>query len=395
MSKRRYAGRSAFRLVELQMRIGFDARWYNDSGVGTYVAGLLAALAECGRDCELVVYENPENPVPGLEGFSVARIPVQSRKYSIGEQWELARRCSRDKLDLLHCPFFVAPYAAPCPVVITIHDLIPFLFRIYSYPKQLLIKMAYRAATVRAAHIIAVSETTSRDIQRVLNVPPENISVVYNAVSPSQFHSHATQSELRYLQRKFGILSRYVVISTPRNWRTKNLATAFKALAVMQTRVEQGFQIVAYGPGDGLNTIAEANILNGSLLRTGFISAEELGMLFRHAHAFLLTSLYEGFGLPLLEAMSCGCPVVTAKGGSLGEIAGDGAQVLDVFDVEGMGAALALLLESEKVRNHWRECALRRAAQFSWTRAAEQTLGVYRQICHASSASKAESCLQA
>ena len=117
-------------------------------------------------------------------------------------------------------------------------------------------------------------------------------------------------------------------------------------------------------------------------------------MLLRHAHSFLLTSQYEGFGLPLLEAMACGCPVVTAKGGSLREIAGDGAQVCDAFDVEGMSAALALLLESEKVRNHWSECALRRAAQFSWTRAAEQTLEVYRHICHARTASKAEHCLQ-
>ena len=377
------------------MRVGFDARWYNDSGVGTYVAGLLAALAEHGRDCELVVYETPENPVPGLERYSLVRIPVQSKKYSIAEQWELARRCRFDKLDLLHCPFFIAPYAATCPVVITLHDLIPFLFRIYPYSKQLLVKMAYRAATLRAAHIIAVSETTSRDIQRVLHVPAANISVVYNAVSPRQFHSRATQSELHHLHRKFGISSRYVVISTPRNWRTKNLATALKALSVLQARVEQDFQIVAYGPGDGLNTIEEANALNGRLLRTGFISAEDLGILFRHAHAFLLTSLYEGFGLPLLDAMSCGCPVVTVNGGSLREIAGDGAQVFDVFDVEGISAAAASLLQSEEMRKHWRECALRRAAQFSWTGAAEQTLSVYRKTCRASGASKAESCLQA
>src|SRR5258706_16337898 len=118
------------------MRVGFDARWYNDSGVGTYVAELLKAMAPQQRDFDLVVYEDPKNPIPGLDGQGVERIPVGAGKYSLLGQSHLAWRCKRDGLDLLHSPFYAVPLAAPCPIVVSLHDVIPFLFRIYRWPKQ-------------------------------------------------------------------------------------------------------------------------------------------------------------------------------------------------------------------------------------------------------------------
>jgi len=368
------------------MRVAFDARWYNDSGVGTYVAGLLGALAEHQQGCDLIVYEDARNPVPGLERCSLRRLSVRSQKYSIGEQFELAHRCRQDKVDLLHCPFFVVPYSTSCPIVVTFHDVIPFLFPIYSNSKRMLVQLGYRASARRAAHIIAVSQTTSRDLQRVLNVPERKISVVHNAVSRDHFHPHAAEWEIRALREKYGISSCFVVISTPRNWRTKNLATALKALSYVQAE----FQIVAYGQGDGLDSLPDAADLKHRLIRTGFVRSDELGALFRHAKAFLLTSLYEGFGLPLLEAMSCGCPVVTSNGGSLGEIAGDGAHIFEATDAQGMAAAVRELIQNSASRGRWRARALRRAAQFSWCKAAEETLAVYRQACHASHEFKAE-----
>src|SRR5258708_2658681 len=124
------------------MRVGFDARWYNDAGVGTYVAELLRALVR-RADCELVVYENPGNLVPGLDGLTGKRISISSAKYSLAAQFELRRRIRQDKLDVFHTPFYVMPLAARCPVVVTVHDLIPFLFRIYPCPKRSIVKMQY------------------------------------------------------------------------------------------------------------------------------------------------------------------------------------------------------------------------------------------------------------
>src|SRR3954453_8055081 len=143
------------------MRVGFDARWYNQSGVGSYIAGLLPALVRAG--CELVVYVDPRNPVPVLDRLSLQTVPVSSGKYSPVATREFRRREELDKLDLFHCPFYAAPLLR-CPVVVTIHDLIPFLFPIYFWPKQKMVRAGYRAAAKRAAYLIADSHCTAIDI---------------------------------------------------------------------------------------------------------------------------------------------------------------------------------------------------------------------------------------
>src|SRR6476646_1698223 len=139
------------------MRVGFDARWYNNSGVGRYIAGLLPALVRAG--CELVIYVDARNPVPGLDKLPIQILPVSSRKYSPLSSFEFRRLEKRDKLDLFHSPFYAAPLLR-CPVVVTIHDLIPFLFPIYRWPKQTMVQAGYRAVVRRAAHLIADSQRT-------------------------------------------------------------------------------------------------------------------------------------------------------------------------------------------------------------------------------------------
>src|SRR6266436_5630552 len=140
------------------MRFGFDARWYNDSGVGTYVAELLKAMAPLQCDFDLVIYEDPQKPVQNLNGQSVERIPLSDGKYSLAGQIELAQRCKHDRLDVFHSPFYALPLMVSCPVVITLHDLIPFLFKVYPWPKQALVQAGYRIAATRSAHIIAGSQ---------------------------------------------------------------------------------------------------------------------------------------------------------------------------------------------------------------------------------------------
>ena len=112
----------------------------------------------------------------------------------------------------------------------------------------------------------------------------------------------------------------------------------------------------------------------------GYMPVEDIGALLRNAELFLMTSLYEGFGLPILEAMSCACPVITSSGGSLAEVAGDGALIFDPKDSRGMSQAIALLLTNREKRERWRKRALARAAEFSWRKAAEQTIAAYRQV---------------
>jgi len=370
---------------EAGMRVGFDARWYNKSGVGSYVAGLLPALARAG--CELVVYVDPSNPVPGLGKLKLQIVPVHSRRYSPLSSLEFRRREKADKLDVFHCPFYATPLL-DCPVVVTVHDLIPFLFPIYPWWKQKLVQAGYRRAARRAARIVADSVATANDLQKILNVPGEKISTVHLAADPDNFHPCVSADELDGLQRKFGICAPYVVIAGAGNWRTKNLKSALEALIIARKDAGVELQTVMYGSAEALRVPGMRDLMhNLNLIQTGYVETAELAALFRHAHALVMPSLYEGFGLPLVEAMACGCPVITSDRGSLPGIAETGAQCFDPFNIDAMAAAVVALLRSPEELQQKRAAAVRRAADFSWDKAAQETIWVYHHVKQLVSAS--------
>lgn len=357
------------------MRVGFDARWYNDSGVGTYVAGLLPALAAAG-DFDLVVYEDPRRPVPNLSGERLRKQPVRAGKYSLAEQIELARRCRADRLDIFHAPFYIAPWLAPCPVVVTIHDLIPFLFPLYSAPHQWLVKAGYWVAVRRAARIIVVSQHTRRDLVRLLGVREEKISVVSNATAPDMISRSSDDNEAM-LARAFGVRSPYLLLLGARNQRTKNPEGAARALCAARRQLGQEFQVVVAGPPEGFPP-ALTESFDADVVRVGHVDRQQLAQFYRGARVFLLASRYEGFGLPLLEAMACGCPVVCSNAASLPEVAADGAMLADPEDAEAIAQAIVHLWRSETARAELSGRALRRARDFSWERAAREVIAIYR-----------------
>jgi glycosyltransferase involved in cell wall biosynthesis len=359
------------------VRVGFDARWYNQSGVGSYIAGLLPALVRAG--CELVVYIDPRNPVPGLDKLSVQTVPVTSGRYSPLATLEFRRSEKHDQLELFHCPFYAAPLLR-CPMVVNVHDLIPFLFPIYPWPKQKMVRAGYRVIARRAAHFIADSHCTAADLQKVLSVPPDRISTVYLAADPEIFHPCRTVEDGAHLQQKFGIRKPFIVVASASNWRTKNLESALHALEIAQMKSAVSFQSVIYGPTNGLELFARTHAPKLTLQNLGYLDVKDLAALFRHAHAFVMPSLYEGFGLPLVEAISCGCPVIASDRGSLPEIAGGGAQCFDAFDVSAMAGALLKLLRSPEELQQKRSAALSRAADFSWDKAAQETISVYHHV---------------
>jgi alpha-1,3-rhamnosyl/mannosyltransferase len=358
-----------------RLRVGFDARWYNDSGVGTYIAGLLEALSRLST-VELVVYENPDNPVPDLQADCMRR-PVRSGRYSPIAQFELARLCRQDRLHVFHSPFYMVPFLTDSPVVITVHDLIPFLFPIDRQAKQRLVKMGHKAAVKKAAHLIVVSWHTARDLQSILQIPSEQITVIHNAARRDLFRPEKQPGELQYLRDRYEIQACYVVVASARNWQTKNLSAAMAALDIARKSSGRNFQTVVFGPENGLKALKSAP---ENLRRLGHIPARDLAILFRNAKLFIAPSFYEGFGLPVLEAMSCGCAVIASSGGALPEVVADGGQVFAPMDITGMAHAIAELLSHPDMLHRWRDSALQRAADFSWERAARETLGVYHRV---------------
>jgi len=360
-----------------RIRVGFDARWYNDSGVGSYVAGLLSAMVQMSNEVELLVYEDPTNPLPLPVNSQAQRIAIKAKRYSPAGQIELAQVCRQHRLDVFHSPFYVVPLLARCRVVVTIHDLIPFLFPIYSSIKRFMVRGGYRMAVRKADHIIADSNHTARDIERILGIESNRISVVHLAAQEC-YKPEGESHELNLLMEKYGVRPPYVLLPSARNWQTKNLKTALEVLRAAKEQSGARFQTVVFGPPEGVEAVGnEESRRCVNLHYAGYVPTSELARLYRNANLLLLPSLYEGFGLPLVEAMSCGCAVVCSDGGALAEIAGNGAQVFNPADISGMANAIADLMCDEGKVRRWREAALRRSLEFSWRKAARETISVY------------------
>jgi glycosyltransferase involved in cell wall biosynthesis len=368
------------------IRIGFDARWLNSSGVGTYVYNLLDCFGGLeDDDFEIIVYEHPSNPVP-VDNPRLKKQIVKAAKYTAMEQAELPLRCLRDKLDLFHSPFYIVPLMATCPIVATFHDLMAFLFPLYGRLHLEIVKAGYRAAAWKAQSIIADSDMTMNDIESILHVPRRRICRIYPAYSKTMYHEHAEPEEREYLRRQYGITGQYALTLSATNWRTKNLDGAMRAFALAERQSREPFQSVIAGPIEGYKSSGLAGTIRNEIV-TGFVPKEDLPKLYRNASAFLSVSLYEGFGIPLLEAMGCGCPAIVSTGGSLPEVAGKAAPAFACDDIQGIANELSRLLSDPEYRQDRRLHGIQRAAEFSYIQSARQTLQLYREVARSRSAS--------
>lgn len=356
------------------MRVGLDARWYCGSGVGTYILGLAQAILDFVPEIELFLYEHKGNQLPGLRG-DVQRHLAKWHRYSPLGQLEMAHFCRRDKLDVFHAPFYLIPFLASCPVVVTIHDMMPFLFDLYNWPHQKLVQAGYFAGIKTADRVIADSHCTAGDIHRLIGIPLEQIDVIKFGPLGS-ISSQASEGEMEYLASHYGLSQPYVLTFSFTNWRTKNIDVALQGMLLARQMGSQ-FQAVVAGSQTGLQHCPASVLDQLQPVLTGFMPGPDLPLLYRHASVFVCTSAYEGLGLPLLEAMASGCAVVSSDGGSLPEVAGDGAAVVPVGDADATARQIHRLLSDEDECRRLRAAALRRAAEFTWQRTASETCAVY------------------
>ncbi len=303
------------------------------------------------------------------------------------EQAGIVRAGVREKIDILHSPYWSSPLFSPWPTVVTIHDVIQFVLPEYAWRKisRLYFGLVSRSAR-RAAAIITVSECSKRDIVKILGIPPERIRVIGNAVDGS-FHPVRDAWLLANVRERYGIGPRFILYFGGFDMR-KNVPRLVEAYAQLPARVRKDYQLVIAGRyqhlGHPLFPDPRATVqrlgLDGQVVFTGQIREQDKAPLFSGATLFAFPSLYEGFGIPVLEVMACGTPVLTSNLSALPEVAGDAALLVDPYSVEAIRDGIAALLDAPKRRDDLARKGLERARLFTWRQVAEQTLRVYREV---------------
>lgn len=304
------------------------------------------------------------------------------------EQVGLAQACASVGTDVLHTPYFASPLFPNSPTVVTVHDVIPMILPHYGSAWHARIYGRLVSASARrAGAIITVSHTSKQDIVRVLRVPEERVHVIYNAVDP-RLHQVCDEAALEGMRDAHGIGERFLLYFGGFDER-KNVARIILAYDAARTHFQQPCQLVLAG---ALNLVGEHPLypdprplirqlgLEEQVIVTGRISEVEKPLLYSAATAFVFPSLYEGFGIPVLEAMACGAPVLTSNSSSLPEVAGDAALMVDPASVEEMAGAMIRLVNEETLRDELRRKGFLRVGHFSWERSARETLAVYRQL---------------
>jgi glycosyltransferase involved in cell wall biosynthesis len=382
------------------MRIGIDARFLTHpqpGGFKTYTRNLIAALADIDAKNEYVLYihrpADQDTPLPDQPNFTTCIVPGSLPLLGMPwrEQVGLSRQAARDKLDLLHSPSLTAPLCLTCPSVVTIHDMIWFFPERFSKGspssgKRKLMGWYYRFmphfAARRAAALLTVSQAAKESIVRHLGLPPSQIFVTHEAAGHI-YRRVDDPEKIEALRQKHNLVSDFILAIGSADPR-KNIATLVRAYALLPTFLQEQYQLAIVWThhllAADLAEQIEALDINSRLQLLERVSDEELVLLYNAASLFVFPSLYEGFGLPLLEAMACGTPVVAANNSSIPEIVGEAALLIEAEDTEAMAGTIARVLVDEILRTVLIEKGLKRAASFSWTKCARQTVAVYRRV---------------
>ena len=348
-------------------------------GTETYAAGLIDGLSQIDENARFLVYCNRESsewPLPADARFTRVICPVRATSRAERywyEQRVLPRRAQDDGIDVLHSLGYVAPLALRCPSVVTVPDL-HFLVhgRVFDWPRRVLLRYFVRESIYRAAAVIAISTFTRDALVRTYHLGTNAVDIVLLAPKPRANSARQADSETL---RTLGVGKSYVLAFggvTP----NKNIERMLQAYALARRRhaIEQELVIVGRLPHD-----FAPQPLPG-VITTGYQSDDVVAVLLRNAVALVFPSLYEGFGLPILEAMAAGVPVTCSNTAAIPEVAADAALYFDPLDVDGMAEQIGRLCQDVSLRTELKMRARARAAAFGWDRTARATLAVYRRV---------------
>lgn len=375
------------------MRIGIDARFLGPEGkgLGRYTEELAVRIPTLAPEHRFVLFLRKENWHLVPEAANVEKVLAPFRWYSVREQLRLPGIVGRARLDLMHFPHFNVPLVLRTPFVVTIHDLIlthfpterastlePLVYRAKHRAYELVIRSAVR----RARRVLTVSEYSKREIVKQFRLSPSQVVVTYEAGEWSHATEHPAEHALGAAQR--GLLHRPYFLYVGNAYPHKNLERLMEAHSLSRHTGGLDTQLVLVGREDyfykRLRRYATAvyhGVRDTPIVFAGSVTDAELRWLYRHALAYAFPSLAEGFGLPPLEAMAHGTPVVASSASCIPEILGDAALYFDPVRIEDIARALLTVAEHGDVRDSLRARGTARVARYSWDALARTTLSVY------------------
>ena len=356
-------------------------------GIGRYTSNLARALVPLlAADEQLTLLHDPSQPsrwpLPPANG-RVRHLPAPISPFSLAQQWQIPRLIRPLNAATYHSPYYLMPYRVGLPTLLTVYDFIPERYPQYTAPRaRLLYRFFHRLALRSAAHVVTISEATGHDLLKGYHYPAAQVTTTPLAADP-QFvpQSSAAQTHLRHrynLPRHFAL---YLGINKPH----KNLVRLIEAWAEVYRHMPQPWPLVIAGAWDERYmeprlTAARLGLLGDGILFLGPVAEPDLPILYSAAELFIFPSLYEGFGLPVIEAMACGTAVVCAAGSSLPEVAGEAALLFDPHDTAALTAALHRAVNDDPLRDELAQRGRAQAQKFSWHNTAAATLALYRQL---------------
>jgi glycosyltransferase involved in cell wall biosynthesis len=367
------------------VRIAIDARKLRDYGIGTYIRNLVRNLARIDRTTDYVLIVQPSDvEIASALGDNFRTVPDWSGNYSIREQLSIPLDLRREKVDLFHAPHYVLPPLTPCKSVVTIHDCIHLRFPQY-LPNRLAYVYARSSlwvATHRASRVLTVSETSKRDILRYFRVPESRIDVIYNAID-ERLGEAPSETELAEVRERYQLNDPFVLY-TGNIKPHKNLERLIEAFHALRRGGLEQVQLLIIGDEiskyPALRRAVHRYKLHKHVRFFGFVPDKTLASLYRLASVFVFPSLYEGFGLPPLEAMAAGTPVITSNVSSLPEVVGNAAILIDPYEPGSIAEAMRRVLTDAPLREDLREKGLARVKEFSWERSVQRVRQIYTEV---------------
>ena len=367
------------------MRVAIDVRKLHDFGIGTYVRNLVRNLARIDHDTDYVLLcRRGDAGLAASLGENFRAVIQGAPNYSVREQFTLPFSVGRSGATLFHAPHYVLPALTPCRSIVTIHDCIHLRF-----PQYLPNRLAYAyartqlwSATRRARRIVTVSHASKQDIIRFFDVPETKITVIPNAID-ERIRRTPPDADLIRVRERYQLPARFIMYAG--NVKPhKNIKRLIDAFVQVRQRGFDDLGLLLSGSEVSRYSMLRRAVHRYNLHKhvrfLGYQTTETLAALYRLADVFVFPSLYEGFGLPPLEAIASGTPVVASNVSSLPEVLGDAALLVDPLNAAAIADGITRIIADDDLRAELRRRGLARAGDFSWEQSVKQVRRIYEEI---------------